>query len=107
MGSTQGRNDWQWIKLSRRLRQELAGQPCWLCGKPIDQQLDRRHPMSFTLDHVVPLSVDPSRSHDPANLRPSHRRCNGRRGKDPSYCPVQPAEKTPPPTPIIASRVWR
>lgn len=54
-------------------------QPCWLCGHDIPPGLDARHPDSFTLDHLVPLSKGGSLL-DPANARAAHRRCNSARG---------------------------
>ena len=35
--------------------------------------------MSGTIDHVVPVSVDPSRILDRSNVRAAHFRCNSRR----------------------------
>lgn len=55
------------------------GMPCWLCGHNIDTRLDARHPMSWTLDHLTPLSRGGDLL-DPANARPAHRRCNSARG---------------------------
>ncbi|MBC3989345.1 HNH endonuclease [Streptomyces sp. AC563] len=55
------------------------GLPCWLCGHNIGYNLDPRHPLSFTLDHLVPLSRGGSLL-DPANARSAHRRCNSARG---------------------------
>ncbi|MGW3594998.1 HNH endonuclease [Streptomyces sp. NPDC005167] len=65
----------------RRLVAEVKAQrqPCWLCGYDIAPGLDARHPLSFTLDHVVPLSRGGSLL-DPANARSAHRRCNSSRG---------------------------
>ncbi|MEU0359929.1 HNH endonuclease [Streptomyces cyaneofuscatus] len=65
----------------RRLVASLraAGGPCWLCGHNIDTSLDAKHPMSFTLDHLVPLSRGGDLL-DPANARAAHRRCNSARG---------------------------
>ncbi|MER6431581.1 MULTISPECIES: HNH endonuclease [unclassified Streptomyces] len=65
----------------RRLvaRQKALGLPCWLCGHDIPAGLDARHPLSFTLDHLVPLSRGGSLL-DPANARSAHRRCNSARG---------------------------
>jgi 5-methylcytosine-specific restriction endonuclease McrA len=65
----------------RRLVADLKrrGDPCWLCGCPIPPGLDARHPMSFTLDHVVPLSRGGPLL-DPANARAAHRRCNSAKG---------------------------
>ncbi|GGU91046.1 hypothetical protein GCM10010275_30100 [Streptomyces litmocidini] len=65
----------------RRLVAELKakGLPCWICGHDINPRLDARHRLSFTLDHLVPLS----RGGDllnPANARPAHRACNSSKG---------------------------
>ena len=43
---------------------------CWLCG----------HAGADTVDHIIPLSVDPTRAEDPTNLLPAHRSCNSSRG---------------------------
>ncbi|NUS74980.1 MAG: HNH endonuclease [Streptomyces sp.] len=59
--------------------QKALGLPCWLCGHDIPAGLDARHPLSFTLDHLVPLSRGGSLL-DPANARSAHRRCNSARG---------------------------
>ena len=32
------------------------GDPCALCGKPIDYSLPSGHPMSFEVDEIVPVS---------------------------------------------------
>ena len=65
----------------RRLvtQQRGYGLPCWLCGHAIGYQLDARHPLSFTLDHYIPLSRGGSLL-DPTNARSAHRRCNSARG---------------------------
>ncbi|MER7814071.1 HNH endonuclease signature motif containing protein [Streptomyces sp. NPDC096153] len=58
---------------------KALGMPCARCGHYIDPTLNARHPMSFTLDHIVPLSEGGSLL-DPANARSMHRRCNSARG---------------------------
>ncbi|RUP66722.1 HNH endonuclease [Streptomyces sp. NP10] len=58
---------------------KALGDPCARCGHNIDPGLDPRHPLSFTLDHVVPLSRGGNLL-DPANARSMHRRCNSARG---------------------------
>jgi 5-methylcytosine-specific restriction endonuclease McrA len=58
---------------------KAEGMPCWLCGHNIDTSLDPRHPMSWTLDHVVPLSRGGDLL-DRANARSAHRRCNSAKG---------------------------
>jgi 5-methylcytosine-specific restriction endonuclease McrA len=82
----------------RRLVDWLRSQrlPCWLCGHNIGYELDARHPLSFTLDHQVPLSKGGNLL-DPANARAAHRRCNSSRGN-----------RTTPPkvAPQRASRRW-
>lgn len=74
-------------KVKRRV---LAGEPCALCGKQIDLSLPqtfvdpkdgkrKRAPWSFEVDEIVPVSLggDPI---DPANVQPTHRLCNQRKG---------------------------
>ncbi|KUH38396.1 MULTISPECIES: HNH endonuclease [Streptomyces] len=65
----------------RRLVAQIKamGAPCCYCGHDIDPTLDPRHPLSFTLEHLIPLSKGGSLL-DPANARSAHRRCNSARG---------------------------
>lgn len=72
-----------------RARWQSIGDPCHICGKPIDYSLGmvpdprtgrlRPHPMSLAVDEIVPVSKggDPL---DFANTRPTHWICNARRG---------------------------
>src|SRR3546814_1352433 len=58
-----------------------TGAGCWICGKPIDYTLKTLDPLSYEVDHVVPLSSAKNDSerdrHDTlANKRASHRACN-------------------------------
>ncbi len=64
----------------QRARRELAalGLPCWICRRPIDYDLKWPNPWSFTADHAIEL--DRGGPNDADNLRPSHARCNIRRG---------------------------
>jgi len=64
-------------RLAAKLRQE--GAVCHLCGLPIDPELRSPHPLSFTLDHVRPVSMGGAVV-DPHNVRPAHRLCNMKRG---------------------------
>jgi 5-methylcytosine-specific restriction endonuclease McrA len=60
--------------------QKSLGLPCWICGHEIPTRVDgRRHPLAFTLDHLVPLSRGGDLL-DPLNARSAHRRCNSARG---------------------------
>ena len=91
----------EWVNSGSRrkaVRQQVLityGPVCHLCGQPIDPNLKYPDPMSFEVDHVVPLSLggDPW---DIDGLRPSHRLCNAQRGNR-KY-----QQKTPVPT----SRKW-
>lgn len=45
------------------------------CGLRVDKRLSWPHPMSASLDHVIPLS-EPGTSHTRCNVRLAHLRCN-------------------------------
>jgi 5-methylcytosine-specific restriction endonuclease McrA len=79
MASNQGLSSRPW----RRLRAQVLelGHPCWICGHPIDRALPAQHPMSATVDHIIPRAIAPHLSLDPTNLRAAHKRCNSRKGK--------------------------
>lgn len=47
---------------------------CGICGKPVDKNLKRPHPMSKSLDHIVPLSKKGNHTYD--NLQLAHLVCN-------------------------------
>lgn len=50
---------------------------CWICGGDIDPDLPYTDPMSFTADHVNPVSLG---GHRLGEMRAAHRSCNSRRG---------------------------
>jgi hypothetical protein len=58
------------------------GARCWLDGDPIDYRLRYPHPLSFSMDHAIPVRERPDLMLDPENFRPSHLDCNVRRGTD-------------------------
>ena len=67
----------------KRIKQRVqAGEPCALCGRPIDLDLTYPHPESFTVDHITPSSHGGGDHID--GLRPSHAACNRSRGNQPS-----------------------
>ena len=74
---------WGGGNLQRARRWAMRNLPwtCWLCGHPIDR------PEDFSIDHVVPISVDLSRAWDVTNWRPAHRHrqaqygCTGNTGR--------------------------
>lgn len=66
----------------KRIRQRVqAGEPCALCGRPIDLELAYPHPDSFTVDHITPSSHGGNDHID--GLRPSHAACNRARSNQP------------------------
>ena len=70
------------VKLRNRLRAE--GRGCWICrafGRPdaIDYTLPARHPRSFEVDELVPVSKGGSPI-DYGNVDAAHRECNIWRG---------------------------
>ncbi|KNX39497.1 hypothetical protein VV01_14575 [Luteipulveratus halotolerans] len=54
------------------------GFKCGLCGRRVAMDLVWPHPMSPSLDHVVPLSE--GGDHAPANVQLAHLRCNVSKG---------------------------
>ena len=65
-------------RIAARVR---AGEPCHLCGEPIDLSLKYPHPMSFVVDHVVPTSLGGSDQFD--QLMPAHNAHNNARSNLP------------------------
>lgn len=50
---------------------------CHLCSKPVRRDVVAPHPLSATLDHVIPLAR--GGTHEPANVRTAHYLCNARK----------------------------
>jgi len=48
---------------------------CGICGKPVDLSLKYPHPLSATIDHIIPVSKGGHPS-DISNLQLAHRCCN-------------------------------
>lgn len=48
---------------------------CGICGKPVDFSLKYPHPLSPTVDHIIPVSKGGHPS-DISNLQLAHRCCN-------------------------------
>lgn len=65
-----------------RSRVLARGEPCWICGLPIDPGLRNPDPLSAVVDELVPVSRGGSPT-DPANCVAAHRCCNGWRGAKP------------------------
>lgn len=60
--------------VSPRTIHERDGWMCGLCGKRVDKLLAHPHPMSASLDHIVPISC--GGDHVAANLTCAHLACN-------------------------------
>lgn len=54
---------------------------CQLCYKPIDLTLEHPNQMSFSIDHIVPVSM--GGDHILKNLQSAHLICNSKRGNKP------------------------
>lgn len=48
---------------------------CAICGKPVDKKLKSPHPMSPSVDHIIPVSKG-GHPFDISNLQLAHRSCN-------------------------------
>lgn len=48
--------------------------PCHICGTPIDYDADWLSPLSFTVDHIIPLAKGGPDTLD--NKAAAHRACN-------------------------------
>jgi hypothetical protein len=65
--------------INRRLVFERDGWRCHLCGERINQRLAHPHPMSASLDHIIPISIPGSPGHVRTNVAASHLTCNLRK----------------------------
>lgn len=73
---------------------------CHICGRPIDFTLPPTHPLSFHVDHIIPISRGGS-VYDIDNLAPAHRICNMKKSNS---LPSDKMPKVENPTPV--SRAW-
>ena len=48
---------------------------CGICGQPVDKTIKTPHPLSPTVDHIIPISKGGHPS-DLSNLQLAHRWCN-------------------------------
>lgn len=72
---------------------------CGICGKPVDFSLKYPHPLSATVDHIIPVSKGGHPS-DLSNLQLAHRCCN--REKSDKLMASQETTTTPK---VISNRV--
>ena len=52
---------------------------CGICGKPVDKTLPATHPLSASIDHIIPIAKGGHPS-DLSNLQLAHRACNREKG---------------------------
>lgn len=64
---------------------ERDGWTCWLCDLPILRDARSPHPLSHSVDHVLPQSL--GGGHEATNLRAAHFLCNAKRGNRPAPAP--------------------
>lgn len=50
--------------------------PCHICGEPIDYDAKHLDPMSFTIDHITPLTKGGEELDVIDNIKAAHRKCN-------------------------------
>jgi 5-methylcytosine-specific restriction endonuclease McrA len=80
MGDVRQSAEWQALV---RWAQLTLPWVCHLCDQPIRRDVDHRHPLSYALDHVVPVKLQPELALAPSNVAPSHRQCNSWRKHKP------------------------
>ena len=71
---------------------------CGICGKPVDFSLKYPHPLSPTVDHIIPVSKG-GHPTDISNLQLAHRCCN----REKSDRLMQPKEQSK--VEILSNRV--
>lgn len=60
-----------------RARAKATRAACHICGAPIDYDLASDDPLSFQLDHVIPLAKGGTDT--VSNTAPSHKQCNSKK----------------------------
>lgn len=72
---------WPYIRKQAWDRDRKAKAVCHICGQPIDYSLPASSaPLAWEPDHIVPVSIDPTKELDLNNIKASHRNCNRIRG---------------------------
>lgn len=79
-GNPRRSNGWRRDQLRRRVL--ARGEPCWICGMPIDTSLPNLHPCQGVVDELVPVSRGGS-PYEGANVAVAHRCCNSWRKTKP------------------------
>lgn len=79
---------------------------CGICGRPIDSGLKHPHPMSKSLDHIVPISLG-GHPFDRENMQAAHLMCNLQKGRSLQAARVAPATHPHNNRDLPQSRDWR
>ena len=66
----------------RRQPDGTKGDPCVICGEPVDYALQYPHPFSWTLEHLIPVKDRPELLLDKNNWGSAHHGCNSMRGPE-------------------------
>jgi hypothetical protein len=76
------RHSAEWGRLRSRIvaAARARGDPCALCGRPIDYTLSGRARWGPTVDHEFSIVEHPDLAFEPSLLRIAHRQCNLSRG---------------------------
>lgn len=89
-----GRDGRSWRRFVALCRRELPP-ICHLCGGVIDMGLHYNDPMSWTIDHIIPLA-EGGAPESLSNAAPAHRRHNSQKGAKLNYQHSKPKQ----------SRIW-
>ncbi|AYN55939.1 HNH endonuclease [Microbacterium phage Coltrane] len=71
-------SDYRWKQVAAAQRAKRL--PCFLCGQPIDYDLEWPDPRSFSADHIRPWARHAELRYDPGNVCSTHLRCNQTKG---------------------------
>lgn len=79
---------------------------CAICGKPVDKSLRSPHPLSASVDHIIPLARG---GHPSAldNLQLTHRACNRAKGTKLTVDEKLKEKETNPNRLLPHSRNWK
>ena len=96
------------VQFERNRKRVLMQQEvCGICGKPVDKSLKFPHPLSPTVDHIIPIDRGGHPS-DIANLQLAHFICNRRKSDKLQgvSSPQEPRKEAPPGRMLPLSCDW-
>lgn len=74
-------NSAAWRELVAQLKALPGSDICWRCGQKIPLDVPNNDPKQWTADHVQSMENGGS-ALELSNLRPAHRSCNSKRGRN-------------------------